>query len=147
MIFGYFITLQAVTILNLLPNNIKDGVNKLSTLSVMALCKVVSGARLTENKVVRPENLAIRAGAGSIHGARLKVHQHSPWHVTSIAALIVINVHSFKLKFGVAYVLSCGINPMLITHHFPELCSYLVPALPSLNVKNLTHSLPWMRGK
>jgi len=143
--FGYFFTLQAVTILNLLPYNIKDRVNKLSTLSVVALCEVVSGTRLTENKVVRPENLAIKAGAGSIHGARLKVHKHCPWHITSLAALIVINVHSFKLKFGVAYVLPRRVNPMLITHHFPELCSYLVPALPSLNVKNLTHFLALLR--
>lgn len=143
--FGYFFTLQAVTILNLLPYNIEDRVNKLSTLSVVALCEVVSGTRLAENKVVRPENLAINACAGSIHGTRLKVHKHCPWHVTTIAAFIVINVHSFKLKFGVPYVLPCWVNPMFITHHLPELCSYLVPALPSLYVQNLTHFLAWLR--
>lgn len=93
------VTLQAVTILNLLPDNIKNRVNELSTLSVMSLGEIVASTRLPENKVIRPENLAIRAGPDSIHGARLKVHQHCPWHVTSIAALVVINIHSFKLKF------------------------------------------------
>jgi hypothetical protein len=68
------VTLQAITILNLLSDNIKDKVNELSTLSVMTLGKIVSSTRLAENKVVWPKNLAIRTGPDGIHGARLKVH-------------------------------------------------------------------------
>ena len=47
-------------IFSLFSNNIKNGVNELSTLNVMTLDPVVTSASLTENEVFGPEKLTQR---------------------------------------------------------------------------------------
>jgi hypothetical protein len=52
--------LKAVTTLSLLSDDVEDGVNELGTLSVVTLGPVVSGSGLTEDEVVRSEELTER---------------------------------------------------------------------------------------
>jgi hypothetical protein len=68
-------TLEAVTTLSLTTNNIKNLVNKLSTLGVMSLCPVVTSTGLTEDEVVGAEELTERTGTDSIHGAWLQIDE------------------------------------------------------------------------
>ena len=75
--------LEAVARLGLLADDIKDGVDQLSTLGVVTLSPVVTGASLAENEVVGAEDLAKGAGADGVHGAGLEVHQHSTGHVAA----------------------------------------------------------------
>ena len=48
-------TLEAITTFSFLSDDIKNGVNELSSLSVMAFSPVVTGSSLTEDEVVRSE--------------------------------------------------------------------------------------------
>ena len=49
--------LEAVAALSLLTDDVEDGVDELSTLGVVALSPVVTSTSLTEDEVVRPEEL------------------------------------------------------------------------------------------
>jgi hypothetical protein len=68
-------TLEAVTSLSLTTDNIKNLVDKLSTLSVMSLSPVVTSTGLTENEVVGTEKLAERTGTDSVHGTGLQIDE------------------------------------------------------------------------
>jgi hypothetical protein len=70
---GNLETLKAVTAFSLTTNNIKNLVDKLSTLSVVTLGPVVTSAGLSENKVVGTEELTKRTSADGVHGAWLQV--------------------------------------------------------------------------
>ena len=65
-------TLKAVAALGLLADDIEDGVDELSTLSVVTLGPVVTSARLTEDEVVGTEELAEWTSTDSIHGTWLQ---------------------------------------------------------------------------
>ncbi|RDX69889.1 hypothetical protein CR513_50944, partial [Mucuna pruriens] len=132
-------TLKAVTVFCLFPDNIKDGVNQLSPLGVVTLGPVVSGARLPEYKVIRPKNLTVRTRSNTVHGPGLQIHEHCPGNESTATRFIVVHVDSLELQLVVPLVPSCRVDPVLRAHHLPELRSDLVPALPSLDVKNLTH--------
>ena len=64
-------TLQAVTALSLLTDNIQDGVDQLGALSVVALGPVVTSTSLSENEVVGTEDLAVGTSTDGVHGTRL----------------------------------------------------------------------------
>uniref|UniRef100_A0A2P2J4Q6 Uncharacterized protein n=1 Tax=Rhizophora mucronata TaxID=61149 RepID=A0A2P2J4Q6_RHIMU len=134
-------TLQAITVLSFFANNIKHGINQLCALSVMPFSPVVSRTGLSENKIVRPKNLAIGACPDSIHSARLKVHEDSPWYIPATVCLIVINVDSLKLDIGITLVTSGGLDVVLCADNLPELGPNLVATLASLDMKNFTHLL------
>merc|ERR1712157_269308 len=53
--------LKAIASLSLLTNDIQDGVDQLSTLGVVTLGPVVTSSGLTEDKVVRSEELTERS--------------------------------------------------------------------------------------
>ena len=76
-------SLEAVAGLSLLADNVEDGVNELSTLSVMSLGPVVSGSGLAEDKVIGAEELAVGSSADRVHGAGLKVHEDSTGNIAS----------------------------------------------------------------
>ena len=61
-------SLDAVATLGLLPDDVKNRVHKLSSLRIMPLGPVVSGAGLAEDEVVGPKDLTVRAGPDRIHG-------------------------------------------------------------------------------
>ena len=50
-------TLETVARLSFLADDIEDRVDELSALGVMSLSPIVSGARLAEDKVGRPEEV------------------------------------------------------------------------------------------
>lgn len=68
-----FIYLQTVTVLALFAHHVQHGVHEFGALRVMALGPVVSGARLTEHKVVRPEERTVRSGTNGLHGTGFQV--------------------------------------------------------------------------
>ena len=76
-------SLEAVAGLRLLTHHIKDRVNQLGSLSVVALRPVVTCASLAEDKVVGAENLPERARSHRVHRAGLKIHEHSAGYVTA----------------------------------------------------------------
>ena len=69
--------LQTVAALRFPSNNVKDCIDELSALGVVALGPVVSGTALAKHKIVRTEDLAERSWSDWVHGTRLQVQQHS----------------------------------------------------------------------
>lgn len=134
-------TLKTVTVLGFLSNNVKNGINKLCSLSVVTLGPVVTSTRLAKHKVIRPEDLAIGTGPNAVHGTRLKVHEHSTRHKSTTGRLVIVDIDTLQLKLGVSGVSSGGINAVFITDDFPELGSNLVSTLSTLNVKDFSHFL------
>lgn len=118
-------SLQAVARLALLADDIEDGVDQLSSLGVVTLRPVVTGARLSEDEVIRAEDLTERASADGIHRAGLQIHQDRAGNITSTSRLVVVNVDALQLQIRIAVVSSSGVHSMLIADHFPELSADL----------------------
>lgn len=68
-------TLQAVAAFGFTTNNVKDLINKLCSLSVMALGPIVSSPRLTKDEVVWTEELTERTSSDRIHCTRFQVDE------------------------------------------------------------------------
>lgn len=85
-------SLQAVARFGLLAHHIQHGVDQLGTLGVMALGPVVTGTGLSEDEVVRAEDLSEWARADRVHGTRLQIDQHGARHVLATGRLIVVHV-------------------------------------------------------
>merc|ERR1719217_178455 len=131
--------LQAVTTLGLLPHHIQDAVDQLGPLGVMTLRPVVPGSRLTEHEIVRTEELTEGARAHAVHGAGLQVHQDRAGDVAPTRGLVVVDIDPLQLQIRVAVVGPSWVDAVLIADHLPELGADLVPALPALDVHELTH--------
>merc|ERR1719327_2003309 len=67
--------LKAIARLSLLADNIKHGIDQLRTLGVVSLGPIVSGASLSEDKVVGAEELTEGAGTDGVHGTGLQIHE------------------------------------------------------------------------
>lgn len=134
-------TLQAITVLGLFTNNVENGVDQLSSLSVMTFGPVVSGAGLSENEVIGAEDLSKRAGSDAVHGSGFEIHENRPGHVATAGGLVVVHIDSLQLKIRrpVSLVPTRGIDAVLVADNLPELGADLVAALASLNVKDLSH--------
>ena len=87
----------------------------------MTLGPVVASSRLSEHEVVRSEDLSEWSGSDRVHGARLKVHQHSSGHVLATAGLVVVDVDSLQLQLRLANIGASGVNTMLIRDYLPKL--------------------------
>mmetsp|Transcript_58489 Transcript_58489/g.137358 ORF Transcript_58489/g.137358 Transcript_58489/m.137358 type:complete len:401 (+) Transcript_58489:252-1454(+) len=131
--------LEAIARLRLLAHNVKNRVDQLSALSVMALGPVVAGARLSKDKVVRAEDLTIRASAHRVHGTRLKIHENRAGNIASAGRLVVVDVDALELKIGISMVGTGRVDTVLVGDNLPELGSDLVAALASLDVDDLAH--------
>ena len=94
----------------------------------MTFGPVIPGAGLTEDEVIRPENLTERAGSDRVHGAGLKIHEDGAWDVPAAAGLVVIDVDALELEVGVAAVTAGGVDAVLVADDFPELGADLVAA-------------------
>ncbi|RRT74054.1 hypothetical protein B296_00007227 [Ensete ventricosum] len=134
-------TLQAVAVLGFLPDNVEDRVDELGAFRVMPLGPVVPSARLAEDEVVRPEDLADGPGSDGVHGARLQIHEHGAGDVATAARFVVVDVDPLELEVRITGILTRAIDTMLIAYHLPELGPNLVPTLAALNVENLPHLL------
>ena len=91
------------------------------TFSVMSFGPVVSSSRLAKHEIVWPEDLSIRSRSDRVHGTRLQVDQHSPWHVFSSRCFIVVDVDPLQLQIAVTMIGAGGVNAVLIRDDFPEL--------------------------
>ena len=131
--------LEAIAGLGFFTDGVQNGINEFSALSVVTLSPVVTGTRLTKDEVVGSEELTEGASANGVHGSRFKIHKDCAGNVAAACGLVVVNIDAFNLQFGVATVFTRGINTMLIRYHFPELRSYLIAALASLQMNELTH--------
>ena len=68
------------------------------TFGVVALGPVVSGSRLSKDKVIGSEDLAVRSWSDWVHGAWLKIDKNGSWDVLSSRGFIVVDVDTFQLK-------------------------------------------------
>lgn len=133
--------MQAIAILRLLTNNIEHRIDQFRALGIMPLRPIISRARLPEHEVVRPEDLAERAGSDRVHRPRLQVHEDCAWDVPPTAGLIIVNIDPLELKLRVATVLARVINAVLIADHLPKFGADLIAALATLNVQDFPHFL------
>jgi hypothetical protein len=131
--------LEAVTVFSLLPDDVEHGIDELRALGVVALGPVVPGAGLAEDKVVGPEDLAVWPSADTVHGARLKVHEHGAGHEPAARRLVVVDVDALELEVGGADVATGRVDAVLVADHLPELGTDLVSALAALDVEDLPH--------
>jgi hypothetical protein len=82
-------TLEAVAALSLAADDIKNLVNKLGALSVMALCPVVTSTRLAEDEVVGAEKLTKRSSADGIHRTGLEIDKDGAGHELVAGGLVL----------------------------------------------------------
>ena len=75
--------LKTVAALRFLAHDVEDGIDQFGTFRVMTLGPVVTGARLSENEIIWPKQLAKRSGADRVHRARLQVNQNNAGNVFS----------------------------------------------------------------
>ncbi|KVI11916.1 hypothetical protein Ccrd_009658 [Cynara cardunculus var. scolymus] len=132
-------TLQAITVLSLLPNNIENRVDQLSAFGIVSFGPVITGTTLTKYEIIRPEDLSVGTRSETVHRTWLQIHEHRAWDKPSAAGLVVINIDPLELEFRVSGVLTSYIDTVLGAYDLPELGSDLVTALAALDVKDLTH--------
>ena len=87
----------------------------------MSLGPVVACSRLSKDKVVWPEYLAIWAAPDTVHGAWLQVDKNSPGDVLATRSLIVVDIDALKLEVGVSIVRPGGVDAVLVRDYLPEL--------------------------
>ena len=75
---GQLESLETVTALSLLSDNIENRVDEFSALCVVTLGPVVSSSALSEHKVVWTEDLSEWSGSYWVHGSRLEINKDSP---------------------------------------------------------------------
>merc|ERR1719389_878395 len=136
---GELEALEAIAGLGLLADDVKDGIDELGSLGVVALGPVVTSAGLAKDKVVGAEELTERSGTDGIHGTGLEVHQDGAGHVAASGCLVVVHVDALELQVGVAMVCTSGVNAVLVGDDLPELGTDLVTTLASLDVDKFTH--------
>jgi hypothetical protein len=133
-------SLEAVATFSFLSNNVENWINEFSTLGIVTLGPVVTGTTLSEDEVVRSEELTEWASSDWVHCAWFQVHKDGSGDVSSTSSFVVVNVDSFKLKIWVSVIGTSWVNTVFIWNDFPELGSDLVTALTSLNVDDFSHS-------
>ena len=134
-----FLTLQTFTVFCFLSKNVKDGIYELRSFRVVAFRPVVASTALSENEVIRLEDLAKFTRSNRIHDARLKVKQDCTRYKTATARFVEIDIGSFQLARSMSNVGSHLIHAMLIADNFPELRPNLVAALTGLDMDDLPH--------
>ena len=107
-------SLKAITALSFLPDYVQNRVDEFGSLGVMSLGPVVSSSRLSEDEVVRSEDLAERSGSDGVHGSGLQVDKDSTGNVLSSGSLVEVDIDPLQLKVGVTVVCTGGVNTMLV---------------------------------
>jgi hypothetical protein len=132
-------TLEAIAAFRFLSDDIEHRVDEFGTFSVMTLGPVVTGTRLSEDKVVWTEDLTEWTGSDGVHGTWFKIDQDGSWHVLAAGGFVVVDVDSLQLEVGVTVVCTSRVNTMFIGDDLPELGTDLVTALAGLDVNNFSH--------
>jgi len=136
---GNLESLEAITALSFLADNIEDGVNELSTFGVMSLGPVVTGTGLSEDEVIGSEELSEGSSTDGVHGTGLEIHEHGSGDIASTGGLVVVNVDSLELEVGVSVVRTGRVNSMFVGDNFPELGTDLVTTLTCLDMNDFSH--------
>ncbi|MFS8003538.1 hypothetical protein Hanom_Chr13g01215141 [Helianthus anomalus] len=105
----------------------------------MTFRPIISGTRLPEHEVIRPEDLTVRTGSDAVHGPWLEVHEDGAWNEPSATGFVVVDVDAFELEIMVAVVTAGGVDAVFGAYDLPELGSDLVAALAALNVEDFSH--------
>ncbi len=87
----------------------------------MSLSPVVSGTRLSKDKIVWSENLSVRAGPNRVHGSRFKIDKNSSGDILSAGGFVVVDVNTFQLEVGVSVISTRRVDSVLVGNDFPEL--------------------------
>ena len=132
-------TLEAIATFGFLSDDIEDGVDELGSLGVVTLGPVVTGTGLSEDEVVRSEELTEWSSSDGVHGSWLKIHEDGSWDVSSTGGLVVVDVDSLELEIGVTVVGTGWVNTVLVGDDLPEFGTDLVTALSSLDVNDFSH--------
>jgi hypothetical protein len=132
-------TLEAIAAFSFLADNVENGVNELSTLGVMSLGPVVTGTSLSEDEVVRSEELTEGSSSNGVHGSWLKIHKNGSWDVTTTGGFVEVDVDALELEVWVTVVWTSGVNAVFVRNDFPELSTDLVTALATLDVYDFSH--------
>jgi len=134
-------SLKTVTSFSFLSDDIEDGVNKFSTFSVVSLGPVVTSTSLTENEVIRSEELSEGSSSDGVHSTGFKIHQDSSGDVSATSGFVEVNIDSFELEIGVTVISTGRINTVFVRDDFPELGTDLVTALTTLDMNDFSHFL------
>ena len=129
---GNLEALEAVTALSLTADNVEDRVDELGTLSVVTLGPVVTGTRLTEDKVVGAEERAKGTATDRVHSSRLKVDEDRAGNVLASSRLIVVHVDALELNVRGALVRAVGLDAVLLGDDLPGVCERDPLALPGV---------------
>jgi len=132
-------TLEAIAAFCFLSDDIQNGVNEFGSLGIMSLSPVVTGSGLTEDEVVRSEELSERSSSHGVHGSWLKIHEHCSGDVSATSSFVIVNVYSLQLQIGVTVVGSGGVDSVFVGDDFPELGTNLVSALSTLDMNDFSH--------
>jgi len=132
-------SLKTVASFGFLADDVKDGVNQLSTFGVMSFCPVVSGSGLSEDEVVWSEKLSEWSSTDGVHGTRFKVHEDRTWDIASTSCFVEVNVDALQLEVGISVVGSRWVNAMFVSNDFPEFGANLVSALSGLDMNDFSH--------
>jgi len=131
--------LEAIAAFGFLADDVEDGVDELSTFGVMALGPVVTGTGLTEDEVVRSEELTEGASADGVHGSGLEVHKDGTGNITATGGFVEVDVDALELEVGVTVVRAGRVNAVFVGDDLPELGADLVTALATLDVNDFSH--------
>jgi len=132
-------TLEAIATFGFLSDDIEDGVDELSTFSVMTLGPVVTGTGLSEDEVVWSEELTEWASSDGVHGSWFEIHEDGSWDVSTSGSFVVVDVDSLELEIGVTVVGTGWVNSVFVGDDFPEFGTDLVTALTTLDVNDFAH--------
>ena len=134
-------SLEAVATFSLLSDDVKNGVDEFSSFSVVTLGPVVSCTGLSEDEVVRSEELTERSCSYGVHGTRLEIHEDCSGYISTSSSFVEVDIDSLKLEIRVTTVVTDGVNSVLVRNDLPELGTDLVTALTCLDVNDFSHCI------
>jgi len=127
-------TLETIATFGLLSDNVEDGVDEFGTFGVVTLGPVVTGTSLTEDEVVRSEELTEWSSSDGVHRSWLEIHEDSSWDESTTGSFVIVDVDSLKLEVRVTVIGTGWVDTVLIGDNFPEFGTDLVTTLTSLDV-------------
>jgi hypothetical protein len=125
--------LQAIAPLHLFPDDIDDRRDKAALACPEPNPPVVARTRVTEQEVVRPEQLAERTTPDRIQRVRLQIYQDGPRNVPAPGSFIIVHINPIKLHTRVTIEVTRRYDPVLARDDFPEPRSDVIATLTDLD--------------
>jgi hypothetical protein len=105
----------------------------------MSFSPIVTSSSLSENKVIRSEELTEWSSSDGVHRTRIEIQKNSSWDESTTSGFVIINIDSFELKIGVSVISTGWVDTVFVRDDFPEFSTDLVTALTSLDVYEFSH--------